>query len=393
MAWTTSSDSPYLRARSAPTIAWRALDLVGERLADVVQEGAPRRSSARSSPSSSASSPAAWPDSTRWRSTFWPYDVRYFSRPIVSTSSGCRSVMPISRQASSPAWRQRAPRPRRATARGPPRSGVGWMRPSATSDSMVSRATSRRTGSKQLSTTASGVSSMTTLTPVICSKARMLRPSRPMMRPFTSSLGSCTTETDASVVCSRGEPLDDGGEQPPARWSRPRRVRSSRSPAPAPPPGAGRRARPRRASSLARLVGGEPGDVARGSRRRSSSGVASARRRARRAGCLDVEPGLALGEPVLAALDVEPLLVRGRGAGPPRAGPRRGGTAGPRRGEDQEDDDRAASSSVRGPAAGDLRGVHGHATAPGRARRTGASSMRRRSSGRSVDERPPMLRG
>ena len=65
----------------------------------------------------------------------------------------------------------------------------GWMRPSATSFSSASRAVSRRMGSKPESTTASGVSSMMTSIPVACSKARMFRPSRPMMRPFISSDG------------------------------------------------------------------------------------------------------------------------------------------------------------------------------------------------------------
>ena len=64
------------------------------------------------------------------------------------------------------------------------------------------RATSRRTGSKADSTTASGVSSMMTSTPVACSNERMLRPSRPMMRPFISSEGSCTTDTVVSAVWS-----------------------------------------------------------------------------------------------------------------------------------------------------------------------------------------------
>ena len=41
----------------------------------------------------------------------------------------------------------------------------------------------------------SGVSSMMTSTPVASSNARMLRPSRPMMRPFISSFGSETAET------------------------------------------------------------------------------------------------------------------------------------------------------------------------------------------------------
>jgi hypothetical protein len=70
------------------------------------------------------------------------------------------------------------------------------------SRSSVSRAISRRTGSKQERSTASGVSSMMRLTPVTDSKARMFRPSRPMMRPFISSLGRWSTETTDSLVCS-----------------------------------------------------------------------------------------------------------------------------------------------------------------------------------------------
>ena len=77
---------------------------------------------------------------------------------------------------------------------------AGWMRPSCRSFSSVMRATSRRTPSKALSTTALGVSSMMKSTPVRFSSARMLRPSRPMMRPFMSSLGSCTTETVVSAA-------------------------------------------------------------------------------------------------------------------------------------------------------------------------------------------------
>ena len=48
----------------------------------------------------------------------------------------------------------------------------------------------------------SGVSSMMTSTPVAVSKARMFRPSRPMMRPFISSLGSATAATVVSAECS-----------------------------------------------------------------------------------------------------------------------------------------------------------------------------------------------
>ena len=77
---------------------------------------------------------------------------------------------------------------------------------------MASRATSRRTGSKPgESTTAFGVSSMSTVTPVADSNARMLRPSRPMIRPFISSLGMPTVlvvdlgRMRGGVALQRGE--------------------------------------------------------------------------------------------------------------------------------------------------------------------------------------------
>ena len=62
------------------------------------------------------------------------------------------------------------------------------------------RATSRRTGSKLESVMVSGVSSMMRSQPVSVSMARMLRPSRPMMRPFISSFGSGTTDTVTSLA-------------------------------------------------------------------------------------------------------------------------------------------------------------------------------------------------
>ena len=74
------------------------------------------------------------------------------------------------------------------------------MRPSSTSFASVSFATSRRTPSKDESTTACGVSSMMKSTPVRFSRARMLRPSRPMIRPFMSSEGSSTSETVVSAA-------------------------------------------------------------------------------------------------------------------------------------------------------------------------------------------------
>ena len=55
-------------------------------------------------------------------------------------------------------------------------------------------------GSNPDSTTASGVSSMVTSTPVAISNARILRPSRPIIRPFISSDGSRTTAWVDSTV-------------------------------------------------------------------------------------------------------------------------------------------------------------------------------------------------
>ena len=66
---------------------------------------------------------------------------------------------------------------------------AGWMRPSATRATSAWRAISRRTGLKQETTTASGELSTSRVTPVAASMARTLRPSRPMMRPFSSMLG------------------------------------------------------------------------------------------------------------------------------------------------------------------------------------------------------------
>jgi len=43
---------------------------------------------------------------------------------------------------------------------------------------------------------------MMTSTPVMISNERMLRPSRPMMRPFMSSLGRWTTDTEDSEAWS-----------------------------------------------------------------------------------------------------------------------------------------------------------------------------------------------
>ena len=67
---------------------------------------------------------------------------------------------------------------------------------------MAWRATSRRIGSKLLTTMVSGVSSTIRSQPVAFSRARMLRPSRPMMRPLRSSEGSCTELTVVSATTS-----------------------------------------------------------------------------------------------------------------------------------------------------------------------------------------------
>ena len=74
------------------------------------------------------------------------------------------------------------------------------------------RAISRRTPSKPDRITAFGVSSMMKSTPVRCSSARMLRPSRPMMRPFMSSAGSWTTDDRRLGGVAGGEALHDDGE-------------------------------------------------------------------------------------------------------------------------------------------------------------------------------------
>ena len=64
------------------------------------------------------------------------------------------------------------------------------------------RAISRRTGSKPDRMIASGVSSTMISMPVAASRARMFRPSRPMIRPFTSSLSMLNTVTEFSMAAS-----------------------------------------------------------------------------------------------------------------------------------------------------------------------------------------------
>ena len=84
------------------------------------------------------------------------------------------------------------------------RAGDGIRKPgqSLISRSSDVRATSLRTGSNAVTLTTPGVSSTMTVTPVTFSKARIFRPSRPMMRPFMSSDGTSTVATVVSQVCS-----------------------------------------------------------------------------------------------------------------------------------------------------------------------------------------------
>src|SRR2546425_439054 len=110
-------------------------------------------------------------------------------------------LMPVSYTACSPASSSEPSTSARALST---TSSIrpGWMRPSVMSRSRARRPTSRRTGSKHETTTVSGVSSMMTSTPVAASKARMFRPSRPMIRPFISSEGRATADTVLSAVAA-----------------------------------------------------------------------------------------------------------------------------------------------------------------------------------------------
>ena len=118
-------------------------------------------------------------------------------------TSGCRPGQPASTAASSPASLTATSTSLRAFST-ISSMRAGCIRPSVRSLVSATRAISRRTGSKPDSVTASGVSSMMTSTPVASSRARMLRPSRPMIRPFMSSEGRGTTEV---VVCETTSPV------------------------------------------------------------------------------------------------------------------------------------------------------------------------------------------
>ena len=182
-----------------PSISWsRALPMSCSRPA--------RRASVTFTPISPASRPASQATSMLWVRAFWPKLVRYFRRPMSLMRSGCRPWMPSSITARSPSrficssrsWRHFST---------VSSMRAGWMRPSPMRRSSVMRATSRRVWSKEDRVMASGVSSMIRSTPVAVSRARILRPSRPMMRPFISSLGSGTTLTVVSLQWSAAQRL------------------------------------------------------------------------------------------------------------------------------------------------------------------------------------------
>ena len=85
----------------------------------------------------------------------------------------------------------------------------GWMRPSWMS---LVRASGHLAAHRveAAEDTDSGVSSTITSTPVACSRARMLRPSRPMIRPFISSHGRWTALTVNSAL--DGQPAGYGDD-------------------------------------------------------------------------------------------------------------------------------------------------------------------------------------
>ncbi len=154
--------------------------------------------------------PATWAASIRWLRTFCPYEVRYLRRPSRFTSSGCSAThadfqhRPLAGVTN--ALLHLGLRPSRRLPRSK-RDGFGHRRPVAP---RRSGPTSRRTGSKAESDTASGVSSTMMLTPVIASNARMLRPSRPMIRPFMSSDGRGDHRNRRLGHHLRRQPLDGG---------------------------------------------------------------------------------------------------------------------------------------------------------------------------------------
>ena len=79
---------------------------------------------------------------------------------------------------------------------------AGCILPSTISFSSAILATSLLAPSKPDNTTASGVSSIIRFTPVRVSIVRIFLPSLPIIQPFISSLGSCTTDIVVSATWS-----------------------------------------------------------------------------------------------------------------------------------------------------------------------------------------------
>ena len=124
----------------------------------------------------------------------------------MSSPSKCKiscgiPITPTSRAASSPARTTSFSISRSALATA---SSIldGLIRPSFIKRSRAYRATWRRIGSKEESTTIPGVSSTIISTPVARWRAWILRPSLPMMRPFISSSGNFKAVTVRSAVTS-----------------------------------------------------------------------------------------------------------------------------------------------------------------------------------------------
>ena len=148
------------------------------------------------------------------------------SRPRQRTSSGCTACRPRSNTACSPASLHCCLDLRRRTCATTSSMRVGWMRPSA-----------MRRGERELrdlaahrveaarSMTASGVSSMMRSMPVAASSARMLRPSRPMMRPFRSSRRQRHHRDGALGDVLAGVALDGGADDASSSALRPRLAR------------------------------------------------------------------------------------------------------------------------------------------------------------------------
>ena len=122
-------------------------------------------------------------------------------RPIILTSSIFRPWMPRSMQVLFPVSRISSSSCFFTFAT-TSSMRAGWILPSTTSWCKASLATSLRTGSNAESRMASGVSSTTISTPVAASRALILRPSRPIMRPLISSFSIGKVVTAFSMAVS-----------------------------------------------------------------------------------------------------------------------------------------------------------------------------------------------